>query len=196
MNISKIEAHKAREKYLKKKWKKKFLKQALDLTPLKFRKEHETLLTPKNLEVTSTYLTGEAGVGKTIFAAFLFLKAIKQLYYKRGYFPSISAHFVNFPDMFTEMQANMKDFGHIAIFKKYLDCDILVLDDLGTKKTTDWVGDVIYQIINRRYENQKFTIITSNYSLKELAEKLQDDRIIRRIEETYKVAEKKHFKKS
>ena len=54
----------------------------------------------------------------------------------------------------------------------YSDCDLLILDDLGAGKITDWSVGVLYQIINARYNSEKPIIATSNYDFKGLAEAL------------------------
>lgn len=58
--------------------------------------------------------------------------------------------------------------------------DVLVIDDFGTEKVTDWVRDRFYHIINSRYVSRKVTIFTSNESLGTLK---YDDRITNRIKE-------------
>jgi DNA replication protein DnaC len=40
---------------------------------------------------------------------------------------------------------------------------VLVLDELGASKPTDWVRDTLMQIINTRYNDKKLTIFTTNY---------------------------------
>ena len=59
---------------------------------------------------------------------------------------------------------------------------ILVLDDAGAEKATDWTIENLYYLINDRYEKNLITIVTSNFSLKELAERI-GDRIPSRIAE-------------
>lgn len=56
----------------------------------------------------------------------------------------------------------------------------LVVDDFGTERVTDWVGEKFYQIINKRYINKKVTFYTSNYDLKSID---YDTRITSRIRE-------------
>jgi len=41
--------------------------------------------------------------------------------------------------------------------------EVLVLDELGAKRTTAWVEETVFYIINNRYNNKKLTIFTSNY---------------------------------
>lgn len=50
------------------------------------------------------------------------------------------------------------------------ECDLLVLDDFGTQKNTDWVLSKLDTIIDNRYVNEKSTIITSNLSLKAIGD--------------------------
>ena len=52
--------------------------------------------------------------------------------------------------------------------------DVIVLDELGASIPTDWVRDTMYQIINKRYNDSKLTIFTTNYSDKsnELEERI------------------------
>lgn len=59
---------------------------------------------------------------------------------------------------------------------------LLFLDDLGAEKMSEWVAEQFYLILNFRYEEKLPTIITSNYSLGELSERL-GDRIASRIAE-------------
>lgn len=47
---------------------------------------------------------------------------------------------------------------------------LLVLDDLGRERTSDWTGEVIYALVNARYESMLPTVVTSNLTPAELAE--------------------------
>ena len=61
--------------------------------------------------------------------------------------------------------------------------DVLVLDELGATVPTDWVRDTMYQIINKRYNDNKLTIFTTNYLDEPRSEKEQvlEDRIGTRL---------------
>jgi DNA replication protein DnaC len=54
------------------------------------------------------------------------------------------------------------------LLKDYLAMDVLVLDDLGTEKTTDTSLEVLFYLLNRRMNEAKPTVVTTNYSLQEL----------------------------
>ena len=57
---------------------------------------------------------------------------------------------------------------------------VLVIDDLGSEKITDWAMEMFYSIINKRYEENRTTIITSNLSIEEISKKY-GDRLASRI---------------
>jgi DNA replication protein DnaC len=44
-----------------------------------------------------------------------------------------------------------------------MEADLLVLDDLGAERLTDWVEETMNLIVNTRYNNKKLTIFTTNY---------------------------------
>ena len=60
-------------------------------------------------------------------------------------------------------------------------CRLLIIDDIGAERVTEWVRERIVSIINTRVSNGLSTIYTSNLSLSKLTEKLGDDRITSRI---------------
>lgn len=66
--------------------------------------------------------------------------------------------------------------------------DVLILDDLGAEKTSDWVKEQLFILINARYEKQLTTIVTTNYPLTKLIEQLGQRIISRIVEMTIPVA--------
>lgn len=63
------------------------------------------------------------------------------------------------------------------ILKIYEDCSLLIIDDLGKEKPTDWVLQMIYSIIDRRYNALKPIIITTNFTASELMKRFGDSSI-------------------
>lgn len=62
---------------------------------------------------------------------------------------------------------------------KMISCRVLILDDLGQKQTgREFMSDVLFRIIDKRYQKKQIMIVTSNYPLRELD---FDDRIIDRL---------------
>jgi DNA replication protein DnaC len=51
----------------------------------------------------------------------------------------------------------------IDYLRPCMDADLLVLDDLGAERLTDWVEETMSLIVNTRYNNRKLTVFTSNY---------------------------------
>jgi DNA replication protein DnaC len=53
------------------------------------------------------------------------------------------------------------------VLRPVVDADLLVLDDLGAEKTSEWVEETLNFIVNERYNQRRATIFTSNYEEKE-----------------------------
>ena len=58
------------------------------------------------------------------------------------------------------------------VVRKFKNCDLLVIDDLGKESITDWGLSQLYDIVNHRYENCKPIVITTNYTDDELINRL------------------------
>lgn len=102
-------------------------------------------------------LMGPCGVGKTHLA----VSTLKALIEK-----GIPCLFYDFRDLLKEIQ-NTYDSStkmtELAVLAPVYEVEVLVLDELGAAKPTDWVRDTMTQIINNRYNERKVTIFTSNY---------------------------------
>ncbi len=102
--------------------------------------------------------TGPVGIGKTHLA----VSILKGLIFERG-----------FPCLFYEFGALLKEIqdsynpqtktSELAVLAPVLQTEVLVLDELGASKPTDWVRDTMAHIINTRYNDRKLTIFTTNY---------------------------------
>jgi DNA replication protein DnaC len=102
-------------------------------------------------------LTGSVGVGKTHLAVSI-LKGLTE----RGF----SCLFYEFGALLKEIQDSYNSFtktSELAVLGPVLNTDVLVLDELGASKPTDWVKDTMAHIINTRYNDRKPTIFTTNY---------------------------------
>jgi len=103
-------------------------------------------------------LLGPCGVGKTHLAVAL----LKHLVADKG----DSGLFYDFRDLLREIQLSWNSVSQVSewdILRPVLETDVLVLDELGSNKPTDWVRDTMAHIINCRYNDKKVTIFTSNY---------------------------------
>ena len=48
------------------------------------------------------------------------------------------------------------------VLKKVSECDLLIIDDFGAEKITDWVLEKVFLLIDTRYKTEKPLIITTN----------------------------------
>lgn len=77
------------------------------------------------------------------------------------------------PCLFYEVGALLKEIqssynpesreSELKVLEPIFEAEVLVLDELGAMKPTDWVRDMMMQIINTRYNDKKLTIFTTNY---------------------------------
>ena len=109
------------------------------------------------------YFFGKCGTGKTFLAAIIAQEFLSDFQ---------TVIFGDVPTLLDEIKRTFGGGNTSDLFDRYCDCDLLVLDDIGTGKVTDWSVGQIYQLLNRRYNSEKPTIITSNHDLKDLQQKL------------------------
>ena len=105
-------------------------------------------------------LIGPCGSGKTHLAVAALLEIIDSG--KSG-----RLLFRNFQDLIQEIQASFDSDDtptKSEILRPLLEVDLLVLDELGSQKPSMFVQDILYYIINSRYNAQKTTIFTTNFS--------------------------------
>lgn len=101
---------------------------------------------------------GTCGVGKTHLAVAL----LKQVIIEKG----DGGLFYDFRDLLREIQASwdsVSQTSELDVLRPVLESKVLVLDELGANKPTEWVRDTIAHIINCRYNDKRLTIFTSNY---------------------------------
>ena len=100
---------------------------------------------------------GPAGVGKTHLA----VSIIRDLSEK-----GFAAVFYEFGSLLKAIQDSynpVSKSSELKVLAPVYQADVLVLDELGATVPTDWVRDTMYQIINKRYNDRKLTIFTTNY---------------------------------
>src|SRR5690348_13989496 len=100
---------------------------------------------------------GPSGVGKTHLA----VAALKELI-QRGH----AGLFCDYRELLKEIQASYNpasETTEMRILDPIRTAEILVLDDLGASKPSDWVRDIVGIVLNARYNENRTTIITTNY---------------------------------
>ncbi|MBN1224857.1 MAG: ATP-binding protein [Candidatus Aminicenantes bacterium] len=101
---------------------------------------------------------GPCGVGKTHLAVSILQEIVNV--------KEASCYFIDFRDLIRKIQSTYSPDSPLTdtdIFSQIFDKDVLVLDELGAKRTTAWVEETVFYIINNRYNNKRLTIFTSNY---------------------------------
>ncbi len=120
------------------------------------------------------FITGECGVGKSHLAF-----ATANYLIRNGH--SIIA--MTMIDLLLKLKSSFNggEKTEEEILKIYEDCDLLIIDDLGKEKPTEWALQMIYAIVDRRYNAYKPIIITTNFNADELIKKLGDSSIAHAI---------------
>lgn len=108
---------------------------------------------------------GEPGNGKSHLAA-----AVVNTALQKGF----TAVFERVPKLLARIRATYQggEFTEHQIMKTLTDADLLVLDDAGAEKWTEWTEPTIYTIIDERYTHNKALIVTTNSNLEELERKI------------------------
>lgn len=127
------------------------------------------------------FLCGNVGVGKTHIAAGI----TQRLIYDHG----VQSLFLPVPDLLQRVRGSISTDGGVNdLLKLYSNVELLVLDDIGTERVTEWVAEFLYLLINARYEAMLPTLYTSNMTPNEIISKmalsnlsLTGERIVDRI---------------
>ena len=130
-------------------------------------KEYAAAYTNKTQrEKSSLYICGDLGTGKTHLAAAIANKIIQH---------GRAVKFTTFSRMLQDIRsafyAESRETEAEAV-KRYQNAPILFIDDLGKEKPTEWNIALLFSLIDFRYCNGLPTVITSNYTLDDLADKL------------------------
>ena len=102
--------------------------------------------------------TGSVGVGKTHLAVGILRGLIEK---------GIACRFYEYRSLLKEIQNSYDpntQTSEMSILEALFDYEVIVLDELGAVRPSEWVQDTIGLIINARYNEKKLTILTTNYA--------------------------------
>lgn len=100
---------------------------------------------------------GPCGVGKTHLAT-----SVTRGLMNKG----VSCLFYDFRELLKQIQDSYNPISQtteLKILEPVFNAEVLILDELGASKPTEWVRDTMTQIVNTRYNQKKLTIFTTNY---------------------------------
>lgn len=127
----------------------------------------------------SLLIVGPTGVGKT-HQAYGAVNQLSRTGLLRGWL------FTTGPDLYGSLRPRSGvDSEHL--FQDVLRAPLLIVDDLGAAKTSEWVEEVNYRLVNTRYEQQRPTIYTSNLTGAQLRE-VVGERVASRLTDCHQVA--------
>jgi DNA replication protein DnaC len=118
------------------------------------------------LECPGLFLYGAPGTGKTHLA----IGALKELI-GRGY-SGLFFNMVNLIQDFRKQAAGLLTGEEEERLSLLQTVDILVLDDLGAGRLTDFIQEQTYSLIDRRYSENRCVVVTSNLGLRKLEEQI------------------------
>lgn len=110
------------------------------------------------------YIYGDVGTGKTYLASAVAIDLVDRG--AKVIFTSALSIFASIQDTYTTNESTLTE------KRRYMTCDLLVLDDLGKESASQWSVMTLFEIVNDRYEHMLPIVITSQYSLGELTDRL------------------------
>ena len=114
-------------------------------------------ITPED-EGLGLLFTGDNGVGKTHLA----VAVLRELVTAKG----VRGQFWDFHELIREIKNSYNAetrTTELQVLEPVIETELLVLDDLGAWRMTDWMNDTLFYILNSRYLAQRASIITTNF---------------------------------
>ena len=129
------------------------------------------------------FLSGPPGLGKTFLSA-----CIARAVSEEGFSVVYDTAGNIFAQFETRKFQRDSDDGREARgeTRRYLNCDLLILDDLGSELTTQFTQSALYELLNSRLVAGRHTVISSNLSIEEAARRYSPQ-IASRLEGEYHV---------
>jgi DNA replication protein DnaC len=110
------------------------------------------------------WFMGPVGTGKTTLAMLVSKAALKA---------GRSVAIYSLPRLLNEIRdTHRSDRSHVDLLDRLTAVDLLHIDDVGAERTTDWVLEELYSIVNARYEDERSIVITTNLDYDELCNQI------------------------
>jgi DNA replication protein DnaC len=111
------------------------------------------------LSRTGLLLVGPIGVGKTHLAVGI----LRELIISKG----VPCLFSDYRELLKQIQNSYNDSvatTELEVLRPVFESEVLVLDELGAVKPSEWVWDTVSLILNTRYNENRTTIVTTNFA--------------------------------
>jgi DNA replication protein DnaC len=109
------------------------------------------------MDATGLLMIGPIGVGKTHLAVAILKELVKK---------GAQCLFYDYRELLKEIQNSYNpsvETTEMEVLRPIFEAEVLVLDELGAVKPTEWVWDTVSHILNTRYNDKRTTIITTNF---------------------------------
>jgi DNA replication protein DnaC len=119
---------------------------------------------------------GSVGTGKTTLAMLVSRSALDA---------GRSVAIYSLPRLLAEIRATFEtdsEGSYVDFLDRLAAVDLLHVDDVGAERTSDWVLEQLYAIVNARYEDERSVIITTNLERDALVDQIKE-RTVSRLEE-------------
>jgi DNA replication protein DnaC len=122
------------------------------------------------------WFMGPVGTGKTTLAMLVSKAALKA---------GRSVAIYSLPRLLNEIRetAHSAERSHVELLDRLTAVDLLHIDDVGAERTTDWVLEELYSIVNARYEDERSMVITTNILDREALCEQISERTVSRLTE-------------
>jgi DNA replication protein DnaC len=121
------------------------------------------------------WFMGPVGTGKTTLAMLVSKAALKA---------GRSVAIYSLPRLLNEIRdTHRAERSHVDLLDRLTAVDLLHVDDVGAERTTDWVLEELYSIVNARYEDQRSMVITTNIGDREALCEQITERTVSRLTE-------------
>lgn len=139
------------------------------------------------------YIHGNFGRGKTGLVVATLRELVIAHGMQRGMDIPVKrlAQFVTATGMLQSLRPGGDEDDSAKVLRSLVKARVLVIDDLGAERLTDWGADRVFEIVNARHNAEMPTLVTSNYRMDELAKRITQqvgakmgDRIVERLMES------------